>query len=87
MWRAWAKCEEEQGNIGSYKEKNSARWIFREACLNRNASSNTWLAWARLEDRLEQESGHIYSPYWICTTALEYGHNDLEIERYLATIE
>ncbi|MCM1120379.1 MAG: hypothetical protein NC543_13575, partial [bacterium] len=34
--------------------ENTARWIFREACLKYNAGSNTWLAWGQLEEQAGQ---------------------------------
>lgn len=42
--------EEEQGHVGDYESENTARWIFREACVKHNADSNTWRAWAQMEE-------------------------------------
>ena len=38
---AWGWCTE--------TTQSTARWIFRQACVNKNANSNAWLAWAQLE--------------------------------------
>ncbi len=46
--------EEREDQAGDYKIENTARWIYREACLKHNADSSTWWAWARMEERENQ---------------------------------
>ncbi len=40
--------------FGTVYEDYSPAWIYKEACINHNADSNAWLAWAQLE---AQENG------------------------------
>ena len=43
--------EEGKNNIGEYEKENTARWIYREACLKKGGNSEVWLTWAKLEER------------------------------------
>ena len=48
LWMEWATLELERGNIGDYQTRNSAAWIYKEACINRIRVSNSpiWYKWA-----------------------------------------
>ncbi len=45
----WCKILKKNGLPWTIDEPYSPAWIMRTACLNHNADSNVWLAWARME--------------------------------------
>ena len=50
FWKNWATFEEQYRGLGAYEQENSARWIYREGCVNRNISvPDIWEEWGRLE--------------------------------------
>ena len=56
FWVNWAAFEKQYRGPGGYDQENSARWIYREACVNQNSPLYTlWLEW----ERLEAENGNI----------------------------
>ena len=50
FWLNWAAFEKQYRGLGKSDQENSARWIFREACINHNRwGISLWIAWGRLE--------------------------------------
>lgn len=63
----WAELELELENIGDYYTPNTAKWIYKEMCINNQMDSNLWIAWAKMELELENVGNYEtqHSARWI----------------------
>ena len=51
IWKDWGLFEKKFRGAGNYENENSARWIYREACIIRNIDKDgiIWKDWVSLE--------------------------------------
>jgi hypothetical protein len=81
--------EQDFGEIGDYDTENSARWIFRKACLEHDIAGNLWHFWSRLEENSDNigAEDEIYSARWIYSTYINKNGKFAPVYRAYATME